>query len=126
MNANKSKYEHTKTNPISKLNDSMETGEACDYSNLSFSTQKYQFTIQDSCGHSHFMSNLISGATSPDIGILIVSAELSKLDENEIISQVGLAKDLGLERLFVCINQMDAETISWEQKIFEEIVFKIK
>ena len=75
------------------------------YDKIFFKTKKGKYVFIDAPGHKEFIKNMITGASSADIAILIV-------DVNEGIKQqtkkhAYLLKLLGINRVICLFNKMD-------------------
>tara|TARA_Y100001970_G_scaffold290798_1_gene425777 strand:+ start:1546 stop:2919 length:1374 start_codon:yes stop_codon:yes gene_type:complete len=95
-----------------------------------FFTDSYHYTIVDAPGHRDYVKNMITGAGQADVALLLVPAEgfetaIAKGDHGsgEIQGQTRqharLLGLLGIEKLIVGVNKMDA--VQWSEERFNEI-----
>lgn len=95
-----------------------------------FFTDSYHYTIVDAPGHRDYVKNMISGAGQADVALLLVPAEgfetaIARGDHStgEIQGQTRqharLLGLLGIEKLIVGVNKMDA--VDWSETRFNEI-----
>lgn len=95
-----------------------------------FYTDSYHYTIVDAPGHRDYVKNMITGAGQADAALLLVPAEgfetaIARGDHGsgEIQGQTRqharLLGLLGIEKLIVGVNKMDA--VDWSENRFNEI-----
>ena len=107
-----------------------ERGVTIECSTKEFYTDSYHYTIVDAPGHRDYVKNMISGAGTADVALLLVPAEgfetaIAKGDRGtgEIQGQTRqharLLGLLGIEKLIVGVNKMDA--VNWSEERFNEI-----
>jgi len=96
-----------------------------------FFTEKYHYTIIDAPGHRDYIKNYISGASSADVGVLMIpsgnefTTAIAKGDHKagEVQGQsrqhARLLLLLGVRQLIVCVNKMD--NVQYQQDKFEEV-----
>lgn len=95
-----------------------------------FFTESYHYTIVDAPGHRDYVKNMITGAGQADVALLLVPAEgfetaIARGDHStgEIQGQTRqharLLGLLGIEKLIVGVNKMDA--VKWSEARFNEI-----
>ena len=90
---------------LDALQDERDQGITIDTTRIFFKTKKRKYVFIDAPGHKEFIRNMITGAASADIAILIV-------DVNEGIKQQTkkhsyLLKLLGFEKVITLYNKMD-------------------
>jgi bifunctional enzyme CysN/CysC len=82
-----------------------------------FSTPKRTFIIADTPGHLHYTRNMVTGASTADLAIVLVDAR------NGLVSQsrrhAYLAVLLGIPNLVLAVNKMDL--VEFSQERFDEI-----
>lgn len=94
-----------------------------------FFTATKNFTVIDSPGHLDFLKNMVSGAATADLGLLLVPADggfavsISK-ENGQSRKHALILKQLGLDQLIIGINKMDSCKYSKER--FEEIRDEVK
>lgn len=111
---------------LDKLKAERERGITIDIALWKFETPKYYFTIIDAPGHRDFIKNMITGTSQADVAILVVAA-----GEGEFEAGIGkngqtrehalLAYTLGVNKMIVCVNKMDAPSVKFSQDRFNEI-----
>ena len=90
---------------LDALQDERDQGITIDTTRIFFKTQKRKYVFIDAPGHKEFLRNMVTGAASADIAILIV-------DVNDGIQQQTkkhsyLLKLLGFEKVITIYNKMD-------------------
>merc|ERR1711974_522218 len=95
-----------------------------------FETDRKHFTILDAPGHKSFVPNMIGGASQADLAVLIISARKGEFETGferggQTREHALLAKTLGVEKLLLCINKMDDDSVGWAQERYDEIVKKM-
>lgn len=66
------------------------------------------YNLIDVPGHKELVKNMLSGASMADAAILIVSAQKGEGLQDETKLHIYLAKLLGISRLVIAVNKMDA------------------
>lgn len=107
-----------------------ERGVTMDVATKFFSTPSHDFTLLDAPGHAAFVPNMITGAASAQVGILVVAATRGEFEAGFMLSKLGcvggqtrehvvLARGLGVSQLIVAVNKLDV--VDWSQERFDEI-----
>ena len=106
---------------IDSFDDELKEERTIDTTGVMFKSQKNLYTVTDVPGHKEFIKNMLTGASHADVAVLVVAA-----DEG-IKEQTGrhafLIHMLGIEKLFVVINKMDA--VDYSEKIFQDTRKKV-
>ena len=107
---------------LDALQDERDQGITIDTTRIFFKTKKRKYVFIDAPGHKEFIRNMITGAASADIAILIV-------DVNEGIKQQTkkhsyLLKLLGFEKVITLYNKMDK--VGYSESKFLNIKFKLE
>ncbi|EKD42396.1 MAG: hypothetical protein ACD_73C00178G0001, partial [uncultured bacterium] len=94
-----------------------EQGITIDVAYRYFSTDKRKFIIADTPGHVQYTRNMATGASTADLGIILIDARLGVLPQSK--RHAYIASLLGIPHLVVCINKMDL--VDYSQDVFEKI-----
>ena len=95
-----------------------EQGITIDVAYRYFATPKRKFVIADCPGHIQYTRNMVTGASTADLAILLVDARNGVVEQTKRHSL--LVSLLGVPHLVICVNKMDL--VGWEQARFDEIV----
>lgn len=82
-----------------------------------FFTKKRKFIIADTPGHIEYTKNMITGASTSELAILLIDAR--KGIQNQTRRHWFITALLGIRYIIVAINKMDL--INYNQKIFQKI-----
>jgi len=94
-----------------------EQGITIDVAYRYFATPKRKFIIADTPGHIQYTRNMVTGASTADLALVLVDARKGILEQSR--RHAFLASLLRIPHLVVCINKMDL--VDWSQDRFEEI-----
>jgi bifunctional enzyme CysN/CysC len=94
-----------------------EQGITIDVAYRYFATPKRKFIIADTPGHIQYTRNMVTGASTADLALVLVDARKGVLEQSR--RHAFLASLLGIPHLVVCVNKMDL--VDWSQERFEEI-----
>ena len=94
-----------------------EQGITIDVAYRYFATPKRKFIIADTPGHIQYTRNMVTGASTADLALVLVDARKGVLEQSR--RHAFLATLLGIPHLVVCVNKMDL--VGWSQERFEEI-----
>ena len=95
-----------------------EQGTTIDVAYRFFSTEKRKFIVADTPGHEQYTRNMVTGASTADVAILMVDARRGILTQTRRHSY--LVKLLGIRHVLVAINKMDL--VDYSEKTFRQIV----
>jgi len=94
-----------------------EQGITIDVAYRYFATQRRKFIIADTPGHEQYTRNMVTGASTAELAIVLVDARKGVLDQSRRHSYIaGL---LGIERVVIAVNKMDL--VGYEQNVFNAI-----
>ena len=94
-----------------------EQGITIDVAYRYFATPKRKFIIADTPGHVQYTRNMVTGASTADLALVLVDARKGVLEQSR--RHAFLASLLGIPHLVVCVNKMDL--VDWSEQRFEEI-----
>ncbi len=95
-----------------------EQGITIDVAYRFFATEKRKFIVADTPGHEQYTRNMVTGASTADLAVILVDARKGILTQTRRHSY--LAHMLGIRHLVLAVNKMDL--VGHEQAVFDEIV----
>jgi sulfate adenylyltransferase subunit 1 len=99
-----------------------EQGITIDVAYRYFATPKRKFIIADTPGHIQYTRNMVTGASTADLAIILIDARHGLLEQTHRHSFI--ASLLGLRHLVVCVNKMDL--VNYDEKKYRDIVDQYK
>lgn len=99
-----------------------EQGITIDVAYKYFQTAKRKFIIADTPGHIQYTRNMVTGASTADLAIILIDARNGVVEQT--IRHSYLASLLGIKHLIVCINKMDM--VDYSETVFNAIIQKYK
>jgi bifunctional enzyme CysN/CysC len=90
-----------------------EQGITIDVAYRYFATPKRKFIIADTPGHIQYTRNMVTGASTADVALILIDARNGVLEQSR--RHAFLASLLGIPHLVVCINKMDLVDFSEER-----------
>jgi bifunctional enzyme CysN/CysC len=94
-----------------------EQGITIDVAYRYFATPKRKFIIADTPGHIQYTRNMVTGASTADLALVLIDARNGVLEQSR--RHALLATLLSIPHLVVCINKMDL--VDWSQQRYDEI-----
>ncbi|MGI8678291.1 MAG: sulfate adenylyltransferase subunit CysN [Jatrophihabitans sp.] len=94
-----------------------EQGITIDVAYRYFATPKRKFIIADTPGHIQYTRNMVTGASTADVALILIDARNGVLEQSR--RHAFLASLLGIPHIVVCINKMDL--VDYSRERFEEI-----
>jgi bifunctional enzyme CysN/CysC len=94
-----------------------EQGITIDVAYRYFATPRRKFIIADTPGHIQYTRNMVTGASTADLALVLVDARNGVLEQSR--RHAFIAALLGIPHIVVCINKMDL--VGWSQERFEQI-----
>jgi bifunctional enzyme CysN/CysC len=94
-----------------------EQGITIDVAYRYFATPRRKYILADTPGHIQYTRNMVTGASTANIALILVDARLGILEQTR--RHAFLASLLGVPHLVLCINKMDL--VDWSQERFEEL-----
>lgn len=95
-----------------------EQGITIDVAYRYFATPKRKFVLADTPGHIQYTRNMVTGASTADIALILVDARHGVLEQTR--RHAFLASLLQVPHLVLCVNKMDL--VDWSQERYDEIV----
>ena len=95
-----------------------EQGITIDVAYRFFSTERRKFIVADTPGHEQYTRNMVTGASTADVAVLMVDARKGLLTQSRRHSY--LVKLLGIHHVVVAINKMDL--VDYSEQVFCRIV----
>jgi sulfate adenylyltransferase subunit 1 len=102
---------------VDGLQSEKEQGITIDVAYRFFSTPGRKFIIADTPGHEQYTRNMVTGASTADLAIILIDAQKGILTQTRRHSFIVTL--LGIEHIIVCINKMDL--VDFSQARFEAI-----
>jgi sulfate adenylyltransferase subunit 1 len=99
-----------------------EQGITIDVAYRYFATPKRKFIIADTPGHIQYTRNMVTGASTANLAIVLVDARKGVIEQT--CRHAFIANLLRIQHVVVAINKMDL--VDYSQEIYEEIVAKFK
>ena len=94
-----------------------EQGITIDVAYRYFSTPKRKFIIADTPGHVQYTRNMVTGASTADLALILIDARKGMLEQSRRHSVIASLLRVG--HLVVCVNKMDL--VDYDQSVFERI-----
>lgn len=94
-----------------------EQGITIDLAYRYFSTPQRKFIMADAPGHIQYTRNMITGASSANLAIILIDARHGITEQTRRHSLI--ASLIGIKHVVVCINKMDL--VDYKQEVFEDI-----
>ena len=95
-----------------------EQGITIDVAYRFFATDKRKFIVADTPGHEQYTRNMVTGASTADLAVILIDARKGVLTQTRRHSY--LAHLLGIRSLVLAVNKMDL--VGYDQAIFDRIV----
>ncbi len=94
-----------------------EQGITIDVAYRYFATPKRKFIIADTPGHVQYTRNMVTGASTANLAIILVDARQGVLEQT--IRHSYIASLLGIPHILICVNKMDL--VDYSESVFEDI-----
>jgi sulfate adenylyltransferase subunit 1 len=94
-----------------------EQGITIDVAYRYFATPKRKFIIADTPGHIQYTRNMVTGASTANLAIILVDARNGVVEQTK--RHAYIASLLQIPHVAVCINKMDL--VDWDEATFERI-----
>jgi len=99
-----------------------EQGITIDVAYKYFQTEKRKFIIADTPGHIQYTRNMVTGASTAKLAIILIDARNGVVEQT--IRHSYLVSLLGIEHVVVCLNKMDM--VGYSETVFHAITEKYK
>lgn len=100
------------------LRDEREQGITIDVAYRYFTTPKRKFIIADTPGHTQYTRNMVTGASTANVAIVLIDARKGVIEQTKRHSFI--ASLLQISHVIVCVNKMDL--VEYKEAVFNEIV----
>ena len=94
-----------------------EQGITIDVAYRYFHTPRRKFIIADTPGHEQYTRNMVTGASTADLALVLIDARKGVLEQSR--RHAFIASLLRIPHLVVCVNKMDL--VAWDQEVFDRI-----
>jgi sulfate adenylyltransferase subunit 1 len=94
-----------------------EQGITIDVAYRYFSTPNRKFIIADTPGHIQYTRNMVTGASTANLAIILIDARVGLTEQTCRHSLI--ASLIGIKHVIVCINKMDL--VGYKKEVFEKI-----
>ena len=95
-----------------------EQGITIDVAYRFFSTEKRKFIVADTPGHEQYTRNMITGASTADLAVILIDARRGVLTQTKRHSY--LVSLIGIKNVVLAINKMDL--VNYSKEVFDRIL----
>jgi len=95
-----------------------EQGITIDVAYRFFSTEKRKFIVADTPGHEQYTRNMVTGASTADLAVILIDARKGVLTQTRRHSYI--VSLLGIRHVVLAVNKMDA--VGYQQSTYDAIV----
>ncbi len=95
-----------------------EQGITIDVAYRFFSTERRKFIVADTPGHEQYTRNMVTGASTADLAVILIDARKGVLTQTRRHSYI--ASLLGIRKVVLAVNKMDL--VGYDQATFQAIV----
>lgn len=99
-----------------------EQGITIDVAYRYFATPKRKFIIADTPGHIQYTRNMVTGASTADLAVILVDARHGIMEQT--VRHSYIASLLAIKEVVVCVNKMDL--VDFSQEVFDKIAADYK
>lgn len=103
---------------VDGLSAEREQGITIDVAYRYFATDQRKFIVADTPGHEQYTRNMVTGASTADVAVILIDARKGLLEQTRRHSFI--ASLLGIRHVVLAINKMDL--IGFDQTVFDQIV----
>ena len=94
-----------------------EQGITIDVAYRYFATPKRKFIIADTPGHVQYTRNMVTGASTADLAIVLIDARLGVLEQS--YRHAFIAALLGIPHIVVAVNKMDL--VAYDEAVYDRL-----
>ena len=95
-----------------------EQGITIDVAYRFFATEKRKFIVADTPGHEQYTRNMVTGASTADLAVILIDARKGVLTQTKRHSY--LAHLIGIRNIVLAVNKMDL--VGYSREVFDKIV----
>jgi bifunctional enzyme CysN/CysC len=95
-----------------------EQGITIDVAYRYFATTERRFIIADTPGHEQYTRNMVTGASTADLAIVLIDARKGVVAQSK--RHAFISSLLGIPHVVVCVNKMDL--VDFDEQVFDAIV----
>ncbi|HZG33476.1 MAG TPA: GTP-binding protein, partial [Sphingopyxis sp.] len=99
-----------------------EQGITIDVAYRFFTTEKRKFIVADTPGHEQYTRNMVTGASTADLAVILVDARKGVLTQTRRHSY--LAHLIGIKHIVLAVNKMDL--VDYDKAVFERILLSYR
>lgn len=103
---------------VDGLSAEREQGITIDVAYRYFATDQRKFIVADTPGHEQYTRNMVTGASTADVAVILIDARKGLLEQTRRHSFI--ASLLGIRHVVLAVNKMDL--ISFDETVFDQIV----
>ena len=103
---------------VDGLQSEREQGITIDVAYRFFSTERRKYIIADTPGHEQYTRNMVTGASTADLAVILLDARKGVLTQTKRHSFI--VSLLGIRNIVVAINKMDL--VDYSEKVYKKIV----
>jgi bifunctional enzyme CysN/CysC len=94
-----------------------EQGITIDVAYRYFATPQRRFIIADTPGHVRYTRNMVTGASTADVSIILIDARNGVVEQSK--RHAFISSLLGVPHVVVAVNKMDL--VDWDESVFDQI-----
>jgi bifunctional enzyme CysN/CysC len=87
-----------------------------------FATPKRRFVIADTPGHVQYTRNMVTGASTADVAVILIDARKGVLEQTR--RHAYIASLVGVRHLVACVNKMDL--VDYSEATFESVAAELR
>ena len=99
-----------------------EQGITIDVAYRFFTTEKRKFIVADTPGHEQYTRNMVTGASTADLAVILIDARKGVLTQTRRHS--FLAHLIGIKHIVLAVNKMDL--VDYDKAVFERILLSYR